>query len=90
MTYEQDILNEESNIARLEGESKKIFVPRRDINFQFRNRGNMWNMTPRVKVARHTRRLIGRQITASKERIVSLKDALTIERNKLLEPSGEI
>jgi len=76
MTYETEIIENEGAITRLTSQLKQIKVPARTINWQHRNVGAPRNITQRVLVTRKQRKKINSGITASRKRILSLRESI--------------
>ena len=83
MTYESEIANEELNINSLREQAKKLTVPRRSINYQFQNlRYGNRNQTQKVFLNRQEKRKVNKQIASSQSKIVSLREAMSLERKE--------
>lgn len=77
MEISNEIFVIESNIAKLKAEARKIFIPRKSINFQFQNLiyGNR-NQTQQTVIKRAKRRSIKQNIASSEGRLISLREIL--------------
>ena len=77
MDYEAEILKEEGVVKQLQTASKQLRLPRRSIDWQFKNAryGNR-NATPQRFIVRRQRKVIGNNIKASQNKIVSLRESL--------------
>ena len=84
MDYEAEIAKEEGVIKQLQTSSKKLVIPRRTINWQFKNAryGNRNPVSQRL-IIKNQRRIIGQKVGASQSRIVSLRTQLL---NSLIPP----
>ena len=77
METTDEILAIESNIAYLKAEARKIFIPRKSINFQFQNlRYGNRNQMQQAIMKKARRRSINQKIASSKSRLISLREIL--------------
>ena len=76
MGYQEDILTEEGSIQRLREEGRKLIIPRRSINWQFRNIGQTSNIHQNVLITRKLRKAINMRIQTSQQKIASLREAI--------------
>jgi len=77
MEISNEIFVIESNIAKLKAEARKIFIPRKSINFQFQNlRYGNRNQTQRTVIKKARRRRIKQDIASSEGRLISLREIL--------------
>ena len=67
----------ESNIARLKEQARKIFIPRKSINFQFQHLiyGGR-DQTQQAVIQKKQRRRIQSRIESSKVKLISLREIL--------------
>jgi len=77
MDYEAEILKEEGVIKQLQSARSNLKLPRRTIDWQFKNAryGNR-NPTRQRFIIKKQRRVIGQKVGASQSRIVSLRTQL--------------
>ena len=77
MDYEAEILKEEGVIKQLQSARSNLKLPRRTIDWQFKNAryGNRNPVSQRF-IIKNQRRIIGQKVGASQSRIVSLRESL--------------
>ena len=77
MDYEAEILKEEGVIKQLQSARSNLKLPRRTIDWQFKNAryGNRNPVSQRL-IIKNQRRVIGQKVGASQSRIVSLRTQL--------------
>lgn len=77
MSYESDILAEQENIRRLQRQLGTLTIPKKDINWQFRNaRYGSRNIPQNISLTRRARRQVRTQIATSQNKILSLRQAI--------------
>lgn len=88
MKIEQDIASEQGNLGRLQVKARELFLPRKSINFQFKQlRFGNRNQTQVSAINKRKRQRINQNIGSSQRRISSLKELLAAQT---IETSSEI
>lgn len=76
MTYQEEIINQQAIIASLRNQLKNIKFPARTVNWQHQNIGGTRNAVQQRLVYKKQKLKLGSQITASENKIISLRELI--------------